>query len=293
MISSARRLLLSIKPWYGAVATMALFLATSTPAVAEFEIQESTIEKGEIQLQYRGAWHSGVPAADIDEDGDLVPLLDEPEAALLQSHEFEFQMSVTSRWLFALTHALAEPVGDDFQLEAVEFESQIEFIEREGDGVGLAVQGGMERPVRDAREKFDPDFHFGPIVELSKSNFTLVTNPLFFKLFGDLNRQEGLGFEYGWQGRYEALGGRLWLAIEMFGEIEDMSNAGSFDQQLHSLGPAFYYTFGKDDDESDSSDDGDVYEKSRELTVSLGAQFGLTKEASDVALKVFIGYEFN
>jgi hypothetical protein len=255
-------------------------IAAATPALAEFEIQESTIDPGEIQLQYRGAWHSGVPAADLDDDVDLGLIIDEPEALLLQSHEFEFQMSVTSRWLLALTHAFAEPVGDHFQLAAIEFESQIEFIEREGDGVGLAIQGGME--------------HFGPIVELSKSNFTLVTNPLFFKLIGDLNRQEGWGFEYGWQGRYEAFGGRLWLAVEMFGEIEDMSNAGPFDQQLHSLGPTFYYTFGKDDDEEGAGDeDEDIYQKSRELTVSLGAQFGLTKEASDVALKVFIGYEFN
>lgn len=269
-------------------------IAAATPALAEFEIQESTIDPGEIQLQYRGAWHSGVPAADLDDDVDLGLIIDEPEALLLQSHEFEFQMSVTSRWLLALTHAFAEPVKDQFQLEAIEFESQIEFIEREGDGVGLAIQGGMEKPVLEASDKFDPDLHFGPIVELSKSNFTLVTNPLFFKLIGDLNRQEGWGFEYGWQGRYEAFGGRLWLAVEMFGEIEDMSNAGPFDQQLHSLGPTFYYTFGKDDDEEGAGDeDEDIYQKSRELTVSLGAQFGLTKEASDVALKVFIGYEFN
>lgn len=275
------------------VAACMPFFVAVTPAFAEFEIQESTIEEGEIQLQYRGAWHSGVPAADIDDDVELGLLVDEPEALLVQSHEFEFQMSVTSHWLFAITQAYAEPVGDDFQLEAIEFESQVEFIEREGDGIGFAVQGGMERPVRDAREKFDPDFHFGPIVELSKSNFTLVTNPLFFKLYGDLNRQEGLGFEYGWQGRYEALGGRLWLAVEMFGEIEDMSNAGPFDLQLHSLGPAFYYTFGKDDEDDEIRvSDNDIYEMSRELTVSLGAQFGLTKETSDVALKVFIGYEF-
>ena len=269
-------------------------IAAATPALAEFEIQESTIDPGEIQLQYRGAWHSGVPVADLDDDVDLGLIIDEPEALLLQSHEFELQMSLTSRWLLALTHAFAEPVKDQFQLEAIEFESQIEFIEREGDGVGLAIQGGMEKPVLEASDKFDPDLHFGPIVELSKSNFTLVTNPLFFKLIGDLNRQEGWGFEYGWQGRYEAFGGRLWLAVEMFGEIEDMSNAGPFDQQLHSLGPTFYYTFGKDDDEEGAGDeDEDIYQKSRELTVSLGAQFGLTKEASDVALKVFIGYEFN
>ena len=47
------------------------------------------------------------------------------------------------------------------------------------------------------------------------------------------------------------------------------------------------------DEEGAGDEDEGIYQKSRELTVSLGAQFGLTKEASDVALKVFIGYEFN
>jgi hypothetical protein len=271
-----------------AAALAAFLLASAAPALAEFEIQESTIDPGEIQLQYRGAWHSGLPAG--EDVADLDPLPDIEEAPLRQSHEFELQMSVTSHWLLALTHAFDEPVADDFRLSAIEFETQFELVTREGEGLGFAIQGGTERPVHDARLEADPDIHFGPIVELSKSNFTLVMNPLFFKQYGDVNDQEGFGFEYGWQGRYEAMDGRLWLCVEMFGEVEDMANAGPFDQQLHSIGPTFYYTFGADDDEGGEDD---IYAKSKELTVSLGAQFGLTEQTSDVALKVFIGYEFN
>lgn len=269
-----------------AIGVAILLLLAPAYAHAEFEIQESTIDAGEIQLQYRGAWHSGLPAQDDEVDFDLLPDIEESD--LRQSHDFELQMSVTSHWLLALTHTFDEPVDGDFRLSAIEFETQVEFITREGDGLGLAVQGGMERP--DARLEADPDFHVGPIMELSKSNFTLVTNPLFFKNYGDVNDQEGWGFEYGWQGRYEALDGALWLAVEMFGEIEDMSNAGPFEQQIHSIGPAFYYTFGMDDDEGGEEDE---FAKSRELTVSLGGQFGLTEETSDFAVKVFVGYEFN
>ena len=256
------------------------------PAFAEFEIQESTIDAGEIQLQYRGAWRPNpLMGTEVDDD-DILPDDELSEADLRQSHDFELQMSPTSRWLMALTHTFEEPADGEFRLTAIEFESQIEFIEREGDGVGFAIQAGTERPVQEARRDEDPDFHFGPIVELSLSNFTLVTNPLFFRQYGDVNDQEGWGFEYGWQGRYEALDGRLWLAVEMFGEIEDMANAGPFDLQEHSIGPAFYYTFGKDDDD-------DEFAKSKELTVSLGGQFGLTDATSDFAVKVFIGYEYN
>lgn len=272
------------------VSAVSLLLSISAvPAAAEFEIQESTIDPGETQLQYRGAWHSGLPT-DEEEPVDLDPLPDIEEAPLRQSHEFEIQYSITSHWLVALTHAFDEPVDGDFRLNAIEGETQVELITREGDGLGFAIQGGTEQPVWKSRDEADPDIHFGPIVELSKSNFTLVLNPLFFKEIGDLNDQEGYGFEYGWQGRYEMFGERLWLAVEMFGEIEDMANAGPFNQQLHSIGPAFYYTFGKDDDEGGEADE---YAKSKELTVSLGAQFGLTEQTSDVAVKVFVGYEFN
>jgi len=259
------------------------------PALAEFEIQESTIDPGETQLQYRGAWHRGLPASGAIEGIDLST--DPGDAPLKQSQDFEIQYSPTTFWLVALTHVFDEPAGEHFRLNSIEFESQFELITREGDGLGLAVQGGTEQPVFEVREEADPEVAIGPIVELSKWNYTLVLNPLFFKEIGDKNEQEGFGFDYGWQWRKELFGERLWLAVEMFGEIEDMANAGPFDLQQHSIGPAFYYTFGKEDDF-----DGELYEvdrKSKELTVSAGLQFGLTKATSDVALKIFIGYEFD
>ena len=35
-------------------------------ALAEFQIQEAGIEKGEVELEYRGAYHWGVPEATED-----------------------------------------------------------------------------------------------------------------------------------------------------------------------------------------------------------------------------------
>jgi hypothetical protein len=272
------------------LAMLVFAMVSQRPAFAEFEIQESTIDPGETQLQYRGAWHRGLPAGGEIEGIDLSP--DPGDAPLKQSQDFEIQYSPTTFWLVALTHVFDEPAGEHFRLNSIEFESQFELVTREGDGLGLAVQGGTEQPVFEVREVADPEVNIGPIVELSKSNYTLVLNPLFFREIGDKNDQEGFGFEYGWQGRKELFGERLWLAVEMFGEIEDLSNAGPFDLQQHSIGPAFYYTFGKEDDFGDD-DLYDVDRKSKELTLSVGAQFGLTKATSDVALKIFIGYEFD
>ena len=265
-------------------AVASLLLTASAGAVlAEFEIQESTIDPGEIQLQYRGAWHSGLPRGTRVVDVDILP--DDEEAPLRQSHEFEIQMSPTSHWLLALTHAFDEPADGEFRLSAIEFESQIEIITLEGDGLGLAIQGGIEKPVFEAGDEEPPDFHFGPILEVAQDKFLLTLNPLFFKELGHLAEQEGWGFEYGWQAKYE-LTERLSLALEMFGEIDDMSNAGPFDEQQHSIGPAFYYTIEFEEG------DGITVPKSRELTLSLGGQFGLTSETSDFAVKVFIGYEY-
>ena len=44
-----------------ALAAAGLTIGTIRPAHAEFEIQESQVEKGEKELEYRGAVHWGFP----------------------------------------------------------------------------------------------------------------------------------------------------------------------------------------------------------------------------------------
>jgi hypothetical protein len=58
------------------------------PAHAEFEIQEATIEQGEIQIQYSGAEHWGLAGPEYD--------------PLRQSHELELQMGITDDWLLSV-----------------------------------------------------------------------------------------------------------------------------------------------------------------------------------------------
>ena len=71
-----------------------LLLLATEPAFAEFQIQEAGIEKGEVELEYRGAYHWGVPqVTDTNENAN----------DLVQSHEFEFQMG---------SHRLVAPLGN-------------------------------------------------------------------------------------------------------------------------------------------------------------------------------------
>ncbi|MEG6507574.1 hypothetical protein V6C03_01160 [Methyloligella sp. 2.7D] len=262
-------------------ASLAALGALASPALAEFEVQESTIDAGEIQLQYRGATHHGLAETD-DPDDDL---------PLDQSQEFELQMSPTSHWLLAFTQGYTQPDGETFDINAIEFETQVEIVTLEGDGFGFAMQGGIEQPVGNGRG--DPgDLHFGPIFEYGKGDFLLTNDILFFKEKWGPSEQQGLGLEYSLQAAY-SVSDRLVLALEAFGEVDDLAATGPFGAQEHYVGPAFYYTWGNDDDFLIEAGEGDFPEKYDEFTVSFGVLFGLTEASSDVAAKVFVGYEFN
>ena len=113
-----------------ALATAGLTIGTIKPAHAEFEIQESQVEKGELEFEYRGAVHWGFPkqekedAKDSDDDEEGLEEEDEEEGPLRQSHDFEFQYGITERWLFSTTLSADEPLDEDFNLSSVESESQ-------------------------------------------------------------------------------------------------------------------------------------------------------------------------
>jgi hypothetical protein len=106
---------------------------------------------------------------------------------------------------------------------------------------------------------------------------------------GEYRETDGLGFEYGWRAQYNFA--KKWaVGAEMFGEIEDLSNAGSFDDQNHSIGPTLFYKLGDDDDNGNGGDDDDDSNKvggppEMELSLNIGLQFGLTDVTSDSALK--------
>jgi hypothetical protein len=78
-------------------------VVAARPALAEFQIQEAGIEKGETEFEYRGAYHWGVP-----EVTDSNPNAND----LLQSHEFELQYGLTDWWQVELTLGLEQPLHE-------------------------------------------------------------------------------------------------------------------------------------------------------------------------------------
>jgi hypothetical protein len=277
-----------------ALALAGLIAGNARPALAEFEIQEAGVEQGEIELEYRGAVHDGFPRAEREEadeeeeeEGEGGALEEEEEGEFLrQSHDFEFEWGISDRLLFSTTFAADEPLDDDFDLSSIEMELQAELIQRRGNGLGLAFIGayGIAQRTGEADE-----IEFGPIVELVSGKASLTLNPFFTSQVGDNRETDGLGFEYGWRGEYDFA--RRWgVGVEMFGEIEDLSNAGSFDDQPHSIGPTLFYNPGEEEDEGgengDDEDEDRVAEgPEMEISLNVGVQFGLTDATSDTAVK--------
>jgi hypothetical protein len=274
-----------------AIATAGLTLAGTKSVLAEFQIQEAGIEKGEVEFEYRGAYHWGVPQVT-----DANPNAND----LVQSHEFEFQMGVTDWWLLSVTAGLDQPLGENLQGNAVEIETEFALLKRQGDGIALSFQTGYEQAFNHGAQ-VDGDanqFGFGPIFELAKGPFLLTLNPLFTKQIGTFADQGGLGFEYGWRGEYDFT--EHWgFGVEMFGEIEELANAGLFNSQVHSIGPTVFYNFGGDEDEAKAGDEDSGKSKAGEdddkgkvsgpapaaFSMNVGVQFGLTDATSDTALK--------
>src|SRR5262245_17751123 len=262
-------------------------MAGDTRALAEFEIQEAGIEKGRVELEYRGAVHNGfrrTEREDAEEEGDG----GEEEAGefLRQSHDFEIEYGLTERFLITGTLSADEPLDADFALSSVELEAQYEFIEREGNGLGLAFQSGYTFATRGGEAD---EIEFGPIVELAAGKALLTLNPIFGAQVGHNRQTDSLGFDYGWRGEYDFA--KHWgVGVEMFGEIDDLSHAGSFNDQNHSIGPTLFYNLGNVDYEGGGNGDHDdehrvADEPVMENTMNVGVQFGLTDATSDTAVK--------
>jgi hypothetical protein len=275
-----------------ALAASGLTIGTSKPALAEFEIQESTVEKGEKEFEYRGAVHWGFPkteredAGEEEEEGGATE--EEEEGPLRQSHDFELSYGITERWLFTTTLTADEPLDEDFALSSIELELQYELIEiKNNKGIGLAFLGGYGFATRGGEAD---EIEFGPVLELGTGKLLLTFNPFFSAQVGENRETDGLGFEYGWRAEYDFA--KHWgVGVEMFGEIEDLANAGSFDDQNHSIGPTLFWNPGADeDDEGKEADEDEDNNKTSgppdmELSFNVGVQFGLTDVTSDGALK--------
>ena len=77
------------------------------------------------------------------------------------------------------------------------------------------------------------EIEFAPFFELVSGKFFFTGNPIITAQVGDHRETDSLGFENGWRVEYDFA--KHWgIGVEIFGEIEDLSNSGSFEDQPHA-----------------------------------------------------------
>jgi len=271
------------------IAAAGLTVTGSRPALAEYEIQETDVEKGEVEVEYRGAVHSGFTKGEekaAATEGTAADTDEEQGEFLRQSHDLEFQYGLTDRFMFSTSITADEPLDQDFNPSAVELEAQYEVIERKGDGIGFALDASYSFATRGGEAD---EFQFAPYVEWASGPLMLTINPYFGTQIGKNRDTNGLGFEYGWRAEYK-VAPRWGLGVEMFGEIDELAHAGPFNAQTHSIGPTLFFDpFGGDDEdaggEGDADEDDAAGASQASLSLNVGVQFGLTDATSDTALK--------
>lgn len=249
-------------------------LITST-ARAEFEIPQVDGEKGEVEVEYRGARHWGPPHIDDD-------------TTIRQSHEVEFQYAVTDWWMVRATPNIEQQFGEDIEFVSVGFETQFVLVPRNGGSFGLALMLGYG-PFSEFVDDGEPDeFEFGPVLELAHDRWLATLNPVLVDQIGNSD-QDWLGLEYAAQLQYR-FASHWSVAALGFGEIEDLANTGSASEQEHLLGSGLYW-FSRSFLDIDNDEFPDA-ERSAEWVVGVGALFGLTDSSNDVALRATMSLEY-
>lgn len=249
-----------------------LALLAPAPASAQFYVRQPDVERGENEVEEHGAIYAG--------QGD--------DEQVRQSHEVEYKRGLSDRWQLIVEGFFEQEVGE--ALEATEFEigGQYELIQREGDGFGLAFRTLFEG-VKDSPD----EILFGPLARYMHGPNSTTLNTFFVGKVGDNTTRDGLEFKYNWQLKHE-LGHRFAVGVEAFGEIEDLAHTGSFNDQLHRVGPVVYFDFSKEEvRESEYGEKAEEREtESPEFKMAAGVLVGLTDATSDVTFKLDLELEF-
>jgi hypothetical protein len=264
--------------WGRLLLTAAMFLAcvgllVPTRASAQFYVRQPDVEKGETDVEEHGAVFVG-PGRDEE---------------LRQSHEVEFERGLTEKWKLIVEGFFEQPIGDNLQTSDFEIGGQYKLIEPEEDGFAVAL-----RTLYEAVKDGPDEILFGPLVRYAKGRDSTTLNTFFVGQVGDRAEIDGIELQYNWQLKHQ-LNHRIALGVEAFGEIEDLANPGSFNDQLHRAGPVVYLNFGEEKNfagEKQENDEGEHEQKSGEFKMAAGVLFGLSDATSDITFKFDAELEF-
>lgn len=258
-----------------ALGALAWVISAGSTARAEFEIPQVDGEKGEIEVEYRGAQHKGPPAAADD-------------GTIRQSHEVEFQYAIADWWMVRATPSIEQPLGENIQFVSVGLETQVVLRPRHGGTFGVALMLGYG-PFSEFVNNDEPDeFEFGPIIELAHYRWLATLNPVLVEQIGN-PRQQWFGLEYAAQLQYR-FASHWSIAALAFGELEDLANAGQLSEQEHLFGSSLYW-FSRAYRYTNSEESLDA-DRSAEWIVGVGALIGLTDHSNNLALRATASWQY-
>lgn len=266
--------------WGGVLLAVAVTLLKPGPAWAQdsFYVRQPEVENGQTEIEEHGA---------VSADPTM-------EENLRQSHEVEVTEGLTDRWQLIVEGLFEQPPHENLQATEVEVGTQFEMIKRRGDGFDLAFRTEYEA-------EFEHDqadmILFGPIMKYVQGRASTTFDAFFTSQLGDKADAESLGFQYNWQLKYE-FNRRVGLGVEAFGEIKDLANSDSFNDQPHRAGPVIYLNFGEEANTSaaekheNEETEHEQESEARELKLAAGVLFGLTDVTPDVTFKLDAELEF-
>lgn len=229
-----------------------LLVLGSLPASAQFYVRSPDVEKGRIAIEEHGAVYSG-------------PGEDERRR---QSHEVEFKYGLADRWDLIVEGFFRQDIGESLKAKQFELGTQYEIVERHGDGLGVAFRTIYEFALQD----HTPDeILFGPLAKYVVGRDSATANAFFIGQLGKYADIDSLELKVNWRLKHE-FNERFALGVEGYSEIEDLSHAGTFEDQKHRLGPVAYYEFGGHDGKP-------------EWEFAAGTLFGVSDATSDVTFK--------
>ena len=159
-------------------------------------------------------------------------------------------------------------MGKTLSLRRLELGGQYEFVERHGDGVAFAFRTIYEFALQD----YEPDeILFGPLAKYVRGDDSATINAFFIGQVGNEAEIDSLELKLNWQLKHE-LNEKWGQGVEGYGEIEDLSRPGTFNEQAHRIGPVAYYEFGGHDGRP-------------KWEFAAGPSFGISDVTSDVTFK--------
>ncbi len=225
-----------------------------TDGHATKKVYSPYVEKGELELEYRGG---RVFDDDADKDGK-------------QKHKVAVGYGVTDRWFTEVYGELEKSgaAGSAFEFAALEWENRFQIFEPGERWLDLGFYAAYEISLEeDHADKAEVKM----LLAKDTGKFTHLANLILEKQIG-AHSDEGTEAGIAWSSRYR-YSHLIEPGFEIHSNFGELSENKSFDEQSHQAGPVFY----------GSLPGGFHYD--------IGYLFGLSDGAPDGELKSIIEYE--